>query len=302
MQNLLNSYEIKKYDFYKFGLEPMSEINKYIFEDTNKIYIQQIKETLELIKPINFSLANPYFHNNMIFNIESFDKNVIESVLNIQKVNFTALNSIINSINFESLFNNYNGFFNDINFDDFSINSDGSIDYENEKVIFTEENSQDIVKILKSIENNTNDIKETFNKKSIAVVIFLFILCGIFSGFLNKMGETIFDNVQKSFKLFTEENNDIKNETKSKENYIKSYRIVNADELNVRLDPSSDSILLGKLYKNQCVKIIENAKYWTKVEYINKEKSISIIGWVYNRYIIEFDENTSSLVDSYNED
>ena len=61
--------------------------------------------------------------------------------------------------------------------------------------------------------------------------------------------------------------------------------------MNVREKPSSESELIGKLYKYQCVRIIEKVPYWTKVEYINKKEEISIKGWVYSRYLLKFDEN-----------
>ena len=89
------------------------------------------------------------------------------------------------------------------------------------------------------------------------------------------------------------ENNQLEEKTKDEQQklYTKSYVQVDATELNVREKPSSESELIGKLYKYQCVRIIEKVPYWTKVEYINKKEEISIKGWVYSRYLLKFDEN-----------
>lgn len=82
-----------------------------------------------------------------------------------------------------------------------------------------------------------------------------------------------------------------------KDSFLESFEIVSAEELNVREEPSSKARLIGKLYKFECVEVIEKVKYWTKVRYTNKEKKVSIEGWVYTRYIKVFDENTSKFIE-----
>lgn len=151
--------------------------------------------------------------------------------------------------------------------------------------------------ILKDIKEDTSDIKKKLlSKKSIIIIIVLFIIQGIASGFFNKCGESLYELIPSAYNNFIETNNYEDIESSRKE-FLNKFRIVNANELNVREMPSSESILIGKLYLNQCVEVIEKTNHWTKIKYTNKENEITIIGWVYSRYLLLFDEQTSSLIE-----
>ena len=209
-------------------------------------------------------------------------KQISEMMANITRMNLDIIPNIINSIEFKNIFSN-------IEFNEFKVNEDGSVQYEDESVFLVEESSDEIISILKSIGTDVKDIKDSLTKKGIAVILFLFIITNIFGGFFNKVGETVFDTITSAYANFVKEN-ELENTEENQKAFMESYLIVNANELNVRSAPSSDSQLVGMLYRNQCVKIVERIPYWTKIEYNN------IIGWVFNRYLIKFDENTSSLI------
>jgi hypothetical protein len=178
-----------------------------------------------------------------------------------QKINFETINISINNVlknyDWTNVLKNYSDIISIINLDEMDINSDGSIQYENESIEIQNENINEALETLKNIEKNTSDIKnDIMMKKPITVIIIIFIISGIVSGFLNKCGETIFELITKAYNNYINENAD-----SNKENFIKNFRIVNAEELNVREDTSSESRLIGKLYLNQCVEVVEKANY-----------------------------------------
>jgi hypothetical protein len=45
------------------------------------------------------------------------------------------------------------------------------------------------------------------------------------------------------------------------------------------------------------VEVVEKVNYWTKIKYVNKEKDINIVGWVYSRYLSYIDEETATLIE-----
>ena len=69
---------------------------------------------------------------------------------------------------------------------------------------------------------------------------------------------------------------------------IRQYRFVSVNVLNVRMKPSQQSQLIGKLYLGDIVTIVRKKKNWTLVEFIDVENEISITGWVFTRYIKKF--------------
>lgn len=211
--------------------------------------------------------------------------------------NFKVLNEWANTelknYDLANVLKKYSEIINTIDFNVVNINSNGTIEFENENIEIKEETINEAFKTLKNIEKNTSDIKNNIIiKKPIIIIIIVFIINGIASGFLNKCGETIFELVPKAYNNYIRENVD-----NNKESFIKNFRIVNAGVLNVREEPSSEAKLIGKLYLNQCVNVLEKVNYWTRIKYTNKEKNIEIVGWVYSRYLLYIDEETSSLIE-----
>lgn len=84
----------------------------------------------------------------------------------------------------------------------------------------------------------------------------------------------------------------------NEDNYFnEKCRIVDVTELNVRESYSKDSKIIGKLYYLQLVKELEKVPYWTKIEYIDIENDIKIIGWVSTRCIKSYNQFKSEFND-----
>ena len=65
-------------------------------------------------------------------------------------------------------------------------------------------------------------------------------------------------------------------------------RFVNANLLNVRMQPSIKSHLIGTLKFSTPVIILKKKKNWTLVEWVNQDEDISLKGWVFSRYLKKF--------------
>ena len=252
----------------------------------------------------NNTMTINYFFKYEINNEMKLLNNVLDGMFSVIKENNKIFSSII-----EKSFQFYDiqkvilqDYIKNINFDELKISEDGIIKYEDEQIILNNETVSDCFKTLEDITKNPKELKNDNNKsskpikaKSIVLSIIVFIILNFFGGFFNKAGENSFDLISNAYKGYIKREKVDPGE-KSKQNFMENYRIVNAKELNVREDSSSSSPLIGKLYLNECVEVLEKVNYWTKIRYENKEKEILIIGWVYSRYLSMFDESTSSFI------
>lgn len=285
------------------------KIEKIIYSDSNlsesmKGVLNSIQPIMDYKKAINEMFDGMRLAYSSILDTVNYEVKLLnytsELFSKIVKENSEVLSKTIKFIFEEyklenNIFSKYENYFSQINVNKININTDGTIQYEDEKITLSDEKISECVDILKKIEGNTEYIKENTNPKNIILAIVIFIVTCIASGFFNKIGENIYDLIPSAYEQYISKNN-IENNEESKSDFIEKYRIVNANELNVREEPSSDSLLIGKLYLNECVEVIEKINYWTKIRYENKEKGISIVGWVFSRYLSLFDEKTSSLI------
>ena len=257
-----------------------------------KAYLKNISSILndqDLYKNIfNNTMTINYFFKYEINNEMKLLNNVLDGMFSVIKENNKIFSSII-----EKSFQFYDiqkvilqDYIKNINFDELKISEDGIIKYEDEQIILNNETVSDCFKTLEDITKNPKELKNDNNKsskpikaKSIVLSIIVFIILNFFGGFFNKAGENSFDLISNAYKGYIKREKVDPGE-KSKQNFMENYRIVNAKELNVREDSSSSSPLIGKLYLNECVEVLEKVNYWTKIRYENKEKEILIIGWV----------------------
>ena len=70
--------------------------------------------------------------------------------------------------------------------------------------------------------------------------------------------------------------------------FADSNGVVTASKLNVRKGPSTKYSLVGSLYKNKSVTILDESNGWYKVNFNGKE------GWASKKYIKVSEDNTSS--------
>lgn len=252
--------------------------------------IKSLKTSINLITPTYIEYMKQY--NTQISNI--INSSGMREIINYNlRIASSSISEAMRGYNWNNVLKNYSSIISDIDINQISINADGTANYQDEEIEFDNNDVDEVINTLKSIEYDTSKIKEILtSKKSKIIIIIIFIISGICSGFLNKCGESIFDLIPKAFNNYVKED---KNNTKDL--FIENFRIVNANELNVREEGSSESRIIGKLYLNQCVEVLEKISHWTKVRYINKEKDINIVGWVYTRYLSYFDEETSALIE-----
>lgn len=78
------------------------------------------------------------------------------------------------------------------------------------------------------------------------------------------------------------------NNTITNPDLLNEMRFVNSPLLNVRMEPSTKSELIGALKFATPIVVIEKNKNWTLVEWVDEEKRISIKGWVFSRYLKKF--------------
>ena len=75
------------------------------------------------------------------------------------------------------------------------------------------------------------------------------------------------------------------NETEIEKDYLIYLRLVTAQRLNVRAEPTSSSSIVALLTRNNLVRVIEKQGRWYLVEYKSESKDLLIKGWVYGRYL-----------------
>lgn len=200
------------------------------------------------------------------------------------------INNIRSQIIIPNIYNTilaYKDVVSEIDFNTLKINDNGTIEYEGE--IFYEE---DIDKATKEIATNSSISKD--KKQSILQKIILFILSAYICGIIGQAGAETYTYLKDRFLGIYEDVQSSNNE----DNYFnEKCRIVDVTELNVRKSYSKDSKIIGKLYYLQLVKELEKVPYWTKIEYIDIENDIKIIGWVSTRCIKSYNQFKSEFND-----
>lgn len=295
------------YDIYTKNALNVESINKIFRQPMLEIYDRIERQNALLRKTYESAMISNLVPNNIlqqfkinenIYKITSICNKFNEVYVNIPnaiKINIEAFDNIIKSVNLERIFEKYNVTSEDIKDEEIEIRDDGTVKY-NDEIISINQNTDKIIERLNAIENDISDINAKIPSKDKKIVIILRWVLEYF--FMPLLVTLIAIPAQVKYEIETTfndyvENNQLEEKTKDEQQklYTKSYVQVDATELNVREKPSSESELIGKLYKYQCVRIIEKVPYWTKVEYINKKEEISIKGWVYSRYLLKFDEN-----------
>lgn len=295
------------YDIFTKNILNIELINKTFRDPMQEIYdkIERLNELLR--KTYENAMINNLVPNNIlqqfkinenIYKITEICNKFNEEYVNIpnaMKINMEAFDNIIRSVNFEKIFEKYNITSENIKDEKIEIRDDGTVKYEDE-VISINQDEQKIIEKLNTIEKELSDINGKIPSKDKKIVIIFRWLLEYF--FMPLLVTLIAIPAQVKYEIKTTfndyvENNQLEEKTKDEQQklYAESYVQVNATELNVREKPSSEAKLIGKLYRYQCVRIIEKVSHWTKVEYINKKEEISIKGWVYTRYLLRFDEN-----------
>lgn len=270
----------------------MEEYRKSIISmnTTLEPIIKSLKNSMNILTPTYVEYIKQY--SAQISKI--MDNSGIREIINYNlRMSNLSIGDALKGYDWSNVLKNYSSILSDIDFNQININADGTVIYQDEEIQLENKDVDEVINDLKSIKEDTSKIREVLtNPKSKIIIIVIFIISGICNGFLNKCGEAIFELIPKAYNNYIKED-----ENNTKDSFVENYRVVNANELNVRESGASDSIIIGKLYMNQCVEVLDKINYWTKIKYVNKEKDIEIIGWVYTRYLSYIDEETLTLTE-----
>ena len=293
--------------FYSDEWNSFIKSNKLMMEEYEKIannmdnILNPIIKHIEEFTKILTSSYTEYIekYNTLIKKYNTLIKKIVDSseihkiIENSLKASSLYISEILREYDWNNIIKNSGLIFNDIDFNQININEDGIIVYQDEEIQL---DNKDVENTLNLIQKDISKIREVCtSKKSKIIVVLIYIITGICGGFFNKCGEYLF-NVTTNVITNAYNNHIEENKDNTKDSFVINYRIVNANELNVREEASSESRIIGKLYLNQCVQVLEKINYWTKIRYINKEKKINIVGWVFSRYISYIDEATLTLI------
>lgn len=233
-------------------------INEYAMNNTNNIVRNIVSQNyiVNILEYINTEIKNTYYSDAITGGLkEIFDSNIT--------LNSMLKNSNLNCDNIEEI-------------DEFNE--------EDKKETLT--NVKEIIEISKKdnaeqlIYNKLIKIKESH--PIVATVLFQ-----IFWIIISMLMTSIFTQNSNNYYIQNYTVNNIVVE--EKQDFIDNARYVNAEKLNMRKGPSKDYDIIDTLKYGDVVKVKTKAKYWTKIIYKDIKKNISIEGWVYTRYLSNFD-------------
>lgn len=277
-------------------------MNNDIYNFSNSGINKLIEQMQQISRPVVDMVNSTVFRTSMQSVIQQcsiYNKMMQEYFISdtFQKVLKPTIQSYIQQINnirsqiiIPNIYNTilaYKDVVSEIDFNNLKINDNGTIEYEGET--FYEE---DIDKATKEIATSSSISK--VKKQSILQKIILFILSAYICGIIGQAGAETYTYLKDRFLGIYEDVQSSNNE----DNYFnEKCRIVDVTELNVRGSYSKDSKIIGKLYYLQLVKELEKVPYWTKIEYIDIENDIKIIGWVSTRCIKSYNQFKSEFND-----
>lgn len=195
-------------------------------------------------------------------------------------------------------FREFNDLFKAIDFDNISINQDGSVSLAEETVtlddinetvlgLLTEDGEKANLQVfLEGIAEKTKSLEGPI--KTIILYFLLPYFIGIlstlttpyYSNFLSPESNTNRQEIVKKIKKHTLENFQFSG--------IHSFRFVKANVLNVRKKPTIKSEKIDELYLGQVVQIIQKKRNWTFIEYLDTATAEICSGWVFTRYLERF--------------
>jgi hypothetical protein len=115
------------------------------------------------------------------------------------------------------------------------------------------------------------------------------LIVGLVIAFINpSIDQFVRSNISQTKKEIAKELRlNVKSATQRPE-LLKAMKYVSADSLNVRVDASIKSDLVGSLKFSSVVLIVEKRKNWSLVQWSSPDAGVSINGWVFSRYLQSF--------------
>jgi hypothetical protein len=195
-------------------------------------------------------------------------------------------------------FREFNDLFKNIDFDDITINQDGTISLAEETVTLNDINETVLGLLPKDGEELTLqsffDIlaEKAKSLKGPIKAFILYFLLPYFIGILSTLTSPYYSNIispesSSNRQVIVKK---IKKQTIANFEFteISSFRFVKADILNVRTKPTIKSEKIDELYLGQVVQIIKKKRNWSFVEYLDASIGEIYSGWVFTRYLERF--------------
>lgn len=245
-------------------------------------YFNSFKSLSKTMEILQSTVSNIDYHKYLSTFMENFSKTISNKDY-IDTINY-GIDRIVNS---------------NINLNDLLINKDMSYEISEDTMeTFKEEDKEETIKNINEIIDIVEDkslnteqliynklvkLKEKHPLVAIAIYQLFWIVISIII-------DNCFTNASNHYYIqnYITINNTIISTESQNQDFITNARYVKADNLNVRKGPNKNYDIICTLKYGDVVKVKNNVKYWTEIEFINKENDIRYQGWVYTRYLEKF--------------
>ncbi len=158
--------------------------------------------------------------------------------------------------------------------------SEGDADEENEYANLALANVSDYV----NVRSNPNTDSEIVGKIYDGAVAQILSLAGENDEWFQVISGTVEGYIKAEYFIYGEEAQQVIEE------YVKRYACVNADRLNVRKEPSTESKRIGYVDFGEKVRVLEEGTDWLKIQYTNEKE-----GYVAAEYVTVSEEFTYAI-------
>ena len=150
------------------------------------------------------------------------------------------------------------------------------------------------LELVEKVATGTLDHSDFKNNRPQIYALFIlkFLLAFIFTYMLTRGLDYVLDN-----NITTETSNEIDLISNNSTNL----RIVIADILNVRDNPSTQSNIVAQLNNFDIVKVINEQPYWFEIEYIDSANNDTKTGWIAKRYTADYLDTFETYLDYFSD-
>ncbi|MEY8212851.1 MAG: SH3 domain-containing protein, partial [Colwellia sp.] len=275
--------------------DPMEEYNRTIAA-MNVNIPDPMEEYNRTIAAMTANLPDPMEEYNRT--IASITK-LIQPDNNYKKV--LSSSNVINNIAKDPFFSSFKNVASEVN-DEVYVDENGNVSLSTANILVGELQNISNEIINRSAENISRSIEESFNNLIIEIQkqkdpllqkLLMWFIYPLLVGMIIALFNPVADKFVRS--NFNQTKKEIAKELKinvrssvRKDELLKVMKYVSAGVLNVRVDSSTKSDLVGQLQFSSVVLIIEKRKNWTLVQWSNPKTNTSIQGWVFSRYLKSF--------------
>lgn len=267
------------------------------FADTLSSVTTSILPIIEKISTTNFSAINNTMLSfvNTLSNINTSISPIIEKIAT---VNYSAISSSllsfeqellklsINKSDFEKFIENFQNLISSMNIDDLDI-EDVSV----EDTIQVKTSSLEMIEKIATGTLDYSDVKN--NRPLVYSLIMLLAVFNLIIGYIFSKGADYIIDGSNSHSMTEEQSLQSISSI--------NLRIVIADVLNVRKEPSTRSDVVGKLSNFDVVKVINEQPYWFEIEYIDMSDNLTKTGWIAKKYTTDYYDTLGNYLEYFSD-